>query len=139
MLRGAIAAVVTPLTADGSEPDEGAIGPLARFLAERGIDGVLACGTTGEGILLTVDERRRVAERFLEARLEQLGIFVPEQRQVGDDVEHLRELEILELRTAGATHTYHLTIPLMGAWIAANRDFEDQRRKARREAEELLP
>ena len=68
MLRGAIAAAVTPLTADGSELDEAAIGPLARFLAEHGIDGVLACGTTGEGILLTVDERRRVAERFLEAR-----------------------------------------------------------------------
>ena len=68
MLRGAIAAAVTPLTADGSELDEGAIGPLARFLAEHGIDGVLACGTTGEGVLLTVDERRRVAERFLEAR-----------------------------------------------------------------------
>jgi dihydrodipicolinate synthase/N-acetylneuraminate lyase len=68
MLRGAIAAAVTPLTADGNELDEGAIGPLARFLAEHGIDGVLACGTTGEGILLTVDERRRVAERFLEAR-----------------------------------------------------------------------
>ena len=68
MLRGAIAAAVTPLTADGSELDEAAIGPLARFLADHGIDGVLACGTTGEGILLTVDERRRVAERFLEAR-----------------------------------------------------------------------
>jgi dihydrodipicolinate synthase/N-acetylneuraminate lyase len=68
MLRGAIAAAVTPLTADGSALDEGAIGPLARFLAEQGIDGLLACGTTGEGVLLTVDERRRVAERFIEAR-----------------------------------------------------------------------
>ncbi len=27
-----------------------------------GVDGVLACGTTGEGVLLTVDERRHVAE-----------------------------------------------------------------------------
>ena len=67
MLSGAIAAAVTPLTADGSQLNEGAIGPLVRFLAEHGIDGLLACGTTGEGILLTVDERRRLAERFLDA------------------------------------------------------------------------
>ena len=31
-----------------------------------GIDGLLACGTTGEGVLLSVDERRRVAESFLD-------------------------------------------------------------------------
>lgn len=68
MLSGAIAAAVTPLTAGGNGLDEDAIGPLARFLADGGVDGVLVCGTTGEGILLTVDERRRVAERFVEAR-----------------------------------------------------------------------
>ena len=68
MLTGAIAAAVTPLADGGGDLDEDAIGPLTRFLAERGIDGVLACGTTGEGILLSVPERRRVAERFVEAR-----------------------------------------------------------------------
>lgn len=68
MLTGAIAAAVTPLADGGEDLDEDAIGPLTRFLAERGIDGVLACGTTGEGILLSVPERRRVAERFVEAR-----------------------------------------------------------------------
>jgi len=68
MLTGAIAAAVTPLAHGGEDLDEDAIGPLTRFLAERGIDGLLACGTTGEGILLSVPERRRVAERFVEAR-----------------------------------------------------------------------
>jgi dihydrodipicolinate synthase/N-acetylneuraminate lyase len=68
MLTGAIAAAVTPLAHGGEDLHEDAIGPLTRFLAERGIDGLLACGTTGEGILLSVPERRRVAERFVEAR-----------------------------------------------------------------------
>jgi dihydrodipicolinate synthase/N-acetylneuraminate lyase len=68
MLRGAVAAVVTPLTDGGDAPDEAAFGPLVAFLAEGGIDGLLACGTTGEGILLSVDERIRAAEQFLEAR-----------------------------------------------------------------------
>jgi dihydrodipicolinate synthase/N-acetylneuraminate lyase len=48
--------------------DEGAVGPLTRFLADGGIDGALVCGTTGEGILLSPPERVRVAERFVEAR-----------------------------------------------------------------------
>lgn len=68
MLSGAIAAAVTPLTDEGGDLDEGAVGPLTRFLAEGGIDGALVCGTTGEGILLSAPERVRVAERFVEAR-----------------------------------------------------------------------
>lgn len=68
MLRGAIAAAVTPLTDDGHALDEAAFGPLVAFLAEGGVDGLLACGTTGEGILLSVDERTRAAELFLDAR-----------------------------------------------------------------------
>jgi dihydrodipicolinate synthase/N-acetylneuraminate lyase len=68
MLIGAIAAAVTPLTDGGGDLDEGAVGPLVRFLADGGIDGALVCGTTGEGILLSPLERVRVAERFVEAR-----------------------------------------------------------------------
>jgi dihydrodipicolinate synthase/N-acetylneuraminate lyase len=68
MLSGAIAAAVTPLTVGGRDPDEDAVGPLIRFLAEGGIDGALVCGTSGEGILLSPPERVRVAERSVEAR-----------------------------------------------------------------------
>jgi dihydrodipicolinate synthase/N-acetylneuraminate lyase len=68
MLHGAIAASVTPLTSDGASLDEDAIGPLVEFLAAGGIDGLLACGTTGEGILLSLEERKRATEVFLAAR-----------------------------------------------------------------------
>jgi dihydrodipicolinate synthase/N-acetylneuraminate lyase len=76
VLRGAIAAAVTPLSADGGAIDERAIEPLVAFIAEAGLDGILACGTTGEGVLLSVDERRRVVERFLEARGGELQVAV---------------------------------------------------------------
>src|SRR5439155_20830680 len=46
------------------------------FLVEGGLDGVLALGTTGEGILLSPPERRRVAELFLEAASGRLQVAV---------------------------------------------------------------
>jgi len=59
-----IVAAVTPLTDDGERLDEEAIWPLAAYFAEHGADGVFACGTTGEGILLSLEERRRVAVAY---------------------------------------------------------------------------
>src|ERR687891_792290 len=67
-LHGAIAAAVTPLKDGGRALDPDSFAPLVRFLADGGIDGLLACGTTGEGVLLSLDERRRVAEAFLAVR-----------------------------------------------------------------------
>jgi dihydrodipicolinate synthase/N-acetylneuraminate lyase len=69
MLRGALAAAVTPLRDDGAALDEEAFRPYLDFLAAAGLDGVLALGTTGEGILLSAAERRRAAELFLEGPL----------------------------------------------------------------------
>jgi dihydrodipicolinate synthase/N-acetylneuraminate lyase len=69
MLRGAIAAAVTPLRDEGAALDEEAFRPYASFLAAAGLDGILALGTTGEGILLSAAERRRAAELFLEGPL----------------------------------------------------------------------
>jgi 4-hydroxy-tetrahydrodipicolinate synthase len=56
-----IVAAVTPLTDDGERVDEEAVWPLSAFFAEHGADGVFACGTTGEGVLLSLAERRQVA------------------------------------------------------------------------------
>jgi dihydrodipicolinate synthase/N-acetylneuraminate lyase len=63
VLTGALAAALTPLRDGGSTLDEDAFAPYCAFLRE--LDGVLALGTTGEGILLAVEERKRVVELFL--------------------------------------------------------------------------
>src|SRR4029078_6073060 len=69
MLRGALAAAVTPLRDEGAALDEEAFRPYLEFLNAAGLDGILALGTTGEGILLSAAERRRAAELFLEGPL----------------------------------------------------------------------
>ena len=72
MLRGALAAAVTPLV--GNELDEEAVEPYVDFLAGAGLDGLLALGTTGEGILFGLDERRRVLESYVAAAAGRLQV-----------------------------------------------------------------
>jgi dihydrodipicolinate synthase/N-acetylneuraminate lyase len=59
--RPLIVAAVTPLRGRGTALDEAAVWPMVRFLTDHGADGVFACGTTGEGILLSIEERMRAA------------------------------------------------------------------------------
>jgi dihydrodipicolinate synthase/N-acetylneuraminate lyase len=75
-LRGTLAASITPLRDGGSAPDEDAFGPLVDFFVREGLDGILALGTAGEGILLGVEERRRVADAFLQATDGRLQVAV---------------------------------------------------------------
>ena len=76
MLKGALAAAVTPLAGGGEVLDEDAFDPLVAFLASAGLDGLLALGTTGEGILLTAAERKRAAELVLAARSDGFAVAV---------------------------------------------------------------
>lgn len=76
MLKGALAATVTPLRENGEEVDEDAFLPLVELYVRSGLDGILALGTAGEGILLSVEERRRVADLFLQAADRRLDVAI---------------------------------------------------------------
>jgi dihydrodipicolinate synthase/N-acetylneuraminate lyase len=76
MLRGALAAALTPLRDGGEALDEDAIAPYVDFLAAGGVDGLLALGTTGEGFLLPLDQRLRAAQLFVEAADRRLLVAV---------------------------------------------------------------
>lgn len=67
MLRGALAAAVTPLRDEGRAVDLDAVERYVDFLAAGRLEGVFVLGTTGEGVLLSAAERRSVAERFVRA------------------------------------------------------------------------
>jgi len=59
-----IAAALTPFTQGAAAVDEAAFEPYLAFLQAGGVDGVLALGTTGEGILLSLAERKAAITRF---------------------------------------------------------------------------
>jgi dihydrodipicolinate synthase/N-acetylneuraminate lyase len=67
---------VTPLRNVGGELDDEAFGPLVDFYVAAGLDGILALGTAGEGILLEETERRLVADLFLQASDHRLQVAV---------------------------------------------------------------
>jgi dihydrodipicolinate synthase/N-acetylneuraminate lyase len=66
-LRGIVAAALTPLQDAGESLDEAAVGPLVDFYIEAGVDGIFVAGTTGESLLLTLDERTRLLEAVIAA------------------------------------------------------------------------
>jgi dihydrodipicolinate synthase/N-acetylneuraminate lyase len=67
VIRGALAAALTPLRDGGTALDDDAVQPYAEFLLAGGVAGILALGTTGEGISLAVEERRRTVASFARA------------------------------------------------------------------------
>ena len=73
-LHGTLAASVTPLLAGGARLDEDAFDPLFERYVAAGLDGVLAFGTNGEGVLFSVDERRRGLRLFVEAAAGRLDV-----------------------------------------------------------------
>jgi dihydrodipicolinate synthase/N-acetylneuraminate lyase len=76
VIRGTLAAAVTPLRDGGSAFDGEAVGPLLDLYATAGLDGILALGTTGEGILFSPEERRAMAERYVAAAGGRLAVIV---------------------------------------------------------------
>ena len=74
MLTGAIAAALTPLR--GGRLDEDAVEPYVDFLVAGGLDGALAMGTTGEGMLFDLDERCEIATAFVDAGRDKLQVAV---------------------------------------------------------------
>jgi dihydrodipicolinate synthase/N-acetylneuraminate lyase len=75
-LRGTLAAAVTPLTREGGRIDEDGIDAVVDFYVRAGLDGILALGTTGEGILFSLDERRHAADEFVGAAHHRFSVIV---------------------------------------------------------------
>lgn len=65
-LTGLIPAVFTPMGPDG-ELDLEAVGPIADRLVAEGVSGLYICGSTGEGPLLSREERMATVEAYIEA------------------------------------------------------------------------
>ncbi|MFW5781351.1 MAG: dihydrodipicolinate synthase family protein [Bacteroidota bacterium] len=74
-IKGLIAAPFTPMNEDGSI-NTGIIPVYAAKLKKDHLSGVFICGTTGEGMLMTPDERMEVAEKWLPEQTKDFKVIV---------------------------------------------------------------
>ena len=100
-------------------------------------------GTERKRLLLSLcqllkDEPDPITLSLLETKLEENSIALSQRDRLGDDLEYLRELELVELEETTRGSAYALAVPLMADWIRRNIDFEDQRQKTVRESEEMV-
>ena len=63
-LEGMIAATFTPFDAEG-RVNHAMISTYANWIAGTAIQGVFVCGTTGESVSLTIDERKAILEQWI--------------------------------------------------------------------------
>lgn len=66
-LEGVIPALLTAFTKQGVRVDYERTCALAVRLADQGVHAIFPCGTTGEGMIMTLEERREVLERLIDA------------------------------------------------------------------------
>lgn len=74
-LTGLIAATHTPMNSDGSLNLD-MISKQAESLVANGVNGTFICGTNGEGLSLTTEERIKIAERWVDEASNNLNIIV---------------------------------------------------------------
>lgn len=60
--QGILPALVTPFSRNGKQLNEEALRRLINYCMELGVNGIVPCGTTGEFVNLTVQERKKVID-----------------------------------------------------------------------------
>jgi N-acetylneuraminate lyase len=73
--EGLVAAPFTPMNADGAINLD-AVDNYARWLHRNKVVGAFICGTTGEGMSLTIEERQQLAKRWVAAAPAGLRVIV---------------------------------------------------------------
>ena len=97
-LSGLIAAPHTPFAADGSV-NYPVIDQIAKHLIISGVKGAYVLGTTGEGIHCSVEERKKVAERWVTASQGKLDLIIHTGAlSIADTLELARHAETLDIK-----------------------------------------
>lgn len=101
-LTGLIAAPHTPFDSSNNVNFE-EIDKIAKHLIKDGVKGIYVCGTTGEGIHCSVEERKAIAERWVSASNNQLDIIVHTGAlSIIDTLELTRHADTLDILATSA-------------------------------------
>lgn len=74
-MQGVVIAAITPMNPDGSVDYEG-VEAFAEYLSQSGVNCLYPNGTNGESLLLTKEERERIAEIFVRVSNHRVPVFI---------------------------------------------------------------
>ncbi|MFA0412950.1 dihydrodipicolinate synthase family protein [Vibrio renipiscarius] len=101
-LTGLIAAPHTPFDIN-NKVNFGAIDQIAEVLIAQGVKGAYVCGTTGEGIHCSVEERKAIAERWVKAADGKLDLILHTGAlSIVDAIELTEHAETLDILATSA-------------------------------------
>ncbi|HDY7702313.1 TPA: dihydrodipicolinate synthase family protein [Vibrio vulnificus] len=101
-LKGLIAAPHTPFDSN-NQVNYAVIDQIAALLIEQGVTGAYVCGTTGEGIHCSVEERKAITERWVKAADGKLDIILHTGAlSIVDTLELTRHAETLDILATSA-------------------------------------
>ena len=109
--RGVIPALLTLFTRNGAEVDLEATGKLADWLIKRGVNALFIAGSTGEGPLMSLQERRTLAEFMVERVGGRVALIV----QTGcasarDTIELTKHARLVGADAAGVVTPYYYNL-----------------------------
>lgn len=75
LLKGVVTPMVTPFL-ENDDLDYATLGKLTTKLIDAGVHGLFPCGTTGEGHLLSVEERKLAAETVVQESASRVPVYI---------------------------------------------------------------
>ncbi len=102
LFEGVLSAIITPFDSDGNV-DFDALRDVVRFQIEGGVHGFFACGTVGEGVLMSIEQRKAVAEAIVREAKGRVPVIVHVgTTNTSESVELAKHAEQIGAKAVGA-------------------------------------
>jgi 4-hydroxy-tetrahydrodipicolinate synthase len=114
LFEGILPAIITPFDAEGNV-DFDLLRDIVRFQIEKGVHGFFVCGTVGEGPLMSIEQRKSVAEAVVREAKGKVPVIVHVgTTNTAESVELAKHAESIEANAVGAVTPYFFKPDLEG-------------------------
>jgi len=106
VFEGVFPAIITPFDSDGNV-DFQIFSEVVRFQINSGVHGFFVCGTVGEGALMSIEQRKSVAEAIIKEVRDKVPVIVHVgTTNTNESVELARHAERIGARAVGAINPF---------------------------------
>jgi 4-hydroxy-tetrahydrodipicolinate synthase len=114
LFEGILPAIITPFDVEGNV-DFDLLRDIVRFQIEKGVHGFFVCGTVGEGPLMSIEQRKSVAEAVVREAKGKVPVIVHVgTTNTAESVELAKHAESIEANAVGAVTPYFFKPDLEG-------------------------